>query len=68
MPNVHVAVVTPESTLYQCNKFGLRNYITNLSKISSHKYLREAQWFIDGMATICSVPISATMQNGSKHL
>ena len=30
--------------------------------------LGDAQWVIDGMTTICSVPSSASMRNGSKYL
>ena len=66
--NVPLAVGTPESTQYQYDKAGLRNYIINLSKSSSHKYPRDVQWVIDEMATIRLVPPSATMSNGSKHL
>ena len=41
--SVSLAVATPESTLYQSDKAGLRNCIINLSKSSSHKYPRDAQ-------------------------
>ena len=57
--NVPVAVATPESTLYQSGKAGLRNYIINLSKSFNHKYQKDTQWVIDGIATIYSVLPSA---------
>ena len=66
--NVPLAVATPESTLYQSDKAGLRNCINSLSKSSSHKYPKDTQWVIDGMATFRSVPPSATIRNCSKEL
>ena len=57
-----------ESTLYQSDKAGLRNCINSLSKSSSHKYPKDTQWVIDGMATFRSVPPSATIRNCSKEL
>ena len=66
--SVPLAVATPESTLYQSDKAGLRNYIINLSKSSSHKYPRDAQWVVDGMATIRSVPPSGTYEEWFKTL
>ena len=69
--SVPLAVATlylPESTLYQSDKAGLRNYIINLSKSSSHTYPRDAQWVVDKMAAIHSVPPSGTYEEWFKTL
>ena len=66
--SVPLAVATPESTLYQSDKAGLRNYMINLSKRSSHKYPRDAQWVIDGMAAIRLVPPRSTYEEWFKTL
>ena len=68
--NIQISNVplTQESTLYQSDKTGLKNYIINLSKSSNHKYPRDALWVIDGMATVRSVPSNATKTNGPKYL
>ena len=47
-----LAIATAESTQYQSDKAGLRNYIINLSKSSSHKYPKDTQWVVEGMATV----------------
>ena len=52
-----LAVATPESTLYQCNRTELRNYIINLPKSASHNY---PKWVVDGIAASRSVPPSPT--------
>ena len=52
-----LAVATPESTLHQCNKTGLKHYIINLSKHPSHNYPKRV---VDGIAAGRSVPPSAT--------
>ena len=66
--SVPLAVATPESTLYQSDKVGLRNYIINLSKSSSHKYPADAQWVVDGTAATRSVPPSGTYEEWFKTL
>ena len=66
--SVPLAVATPESTLHQSDKAGLRNYIINPSKSSSHKYSRDALWFVDGTAAIRSVPPSGTYKEWFKTL
>ena len=63
-----LAAANPESTQYQHDKDGLRYSIINLSKGSSHKYPRDAQWVIDGMGKIRLVSPGSTMRNGTKHL
>ena len=65
--SVPLAVATPESTLYQSDMAGLRNYIINLSKRSSHKYPRDAQWVVDGMAQSVQYLLAVLIRNGSKH-
>ena len=49
--NIQISNVplTQESTLYQFEKTGLKNYVISLSKSSSHKYPGDAWWVIDGM-------------------
>ena len=66
--SVHLAAATPESTLYQSDKAGLRNYIINLSKSFSYRYPKDARWVADGMAAIRSVPPSATYKEWLKTL
>ena len=53
--SVLLAVATPKSTLYQPDKAGLRNYIINLTKSSTHKYPRDFRCVADGMAEIRSI-------------
>ena len=65
---VRLAVATPNSTLYQPDKAGLRNYVINLSKRSSHEYPRDVRWVVDGMAADRSVPPRATFQEWFKTL
>ena len=52
-----LAVATLESTLYQSNKTGLKNYMMNLSKRVSHNY---PKCVVDGIAANRSVPPSTT--------
>ena len=69
--SVPLAVATlylPKSTLYQSDKAGLRNYIISLSKSSSHTYPRDAQWVVDKMVAIHSVPPSGTYEEWFKTL
>ena len=40
-----LAIATPNLTLYQPGKAGLRNYIMNLPKRSRHEYPRDAKWW-----------------------
>ena len=65
---VPLAVASPELTLYQSDKAGLRNYIISLSKSSSHTYPRDAQWVVDKMVAIHSVPPSGTYEEWFKTL
>ena len=73
---VPLAVASPELTLYQSDKAGLRNYIIKLSKSSSHKYPRDTQWVVDGIrgggggggGQSVQYLQAILMRNGSKHL
>ena len=66
--SVRLAVATRKSTLSQPDKAGLRNYIINLSKSSSHEYLRDVICVVDGMAAVRSLPPRATCNITSKYL
>ena len=66
--SVRLVVATRKSTLYQPDKVGLRNYIINLSKTSSHEYLRDGMCVVDGMAAVRSVPPLASCNITSKYL
>lgn len=57
---VFLAVAFLNPTLYKPDKPGLRNYITNLPKSSSHEYIRDVKWVVEGLAAIRSVPPLAT--------
>ena len=58
--SVPLAVATLNPALYQPDKAGLRNYIINLLRSSSHEYLRDVKWVVDGLAAIHSVHPRAT--------
>ena len=66
--SVLLTVATSKHTLYQPDKAGLRNYIINLPKSSSHEYPRDVKWVVDGQVTICSVPPSANYEDWFKTL
>ena len=57
---VPLAVATSACTVYKPEKAGLRNYIINLSKSSSHEYPRDVKWMLDGLAAMRLAPPHAT--------
>ena len=59
---VPLAVATLESTLYKSDKAGLRIYIINQSKSSSHEYPIYVRWVVDGMPALRLVPTSLTYE------
>ena len=57
---VPLAVATPEPTVYQADKAGLKNYIINISKSFSHEYPGDVKWMVDGLVAISSAQLHAT--------
>ena len=63
--SVPIAVAILNPTLHQSDKTGLRNYIINLPRSSSHERPRDIRWVVDGLMVIRSEPPRAHMKNSS---
>ena len=55
-----VSIALPDSSLYQPDKAGFRNYIMKSSKSVSSFFPHIAKWFIDGMAAMRSIKPRST--------
>ena len=50
-----LCIASPDSSLYQSDKAGLRNYIMKSSNSFSSSFPQIAKWIIDGMVAIHSL-------------